>query len=148
MKKYKFKIDGVAYEVELESIQEGKAKVRVNGMDYDVEIPEQSAKTSSPVVRPKKVEQPRATASSPQGAAPRPKAPAGAGSICSPLPGVVQSLRVREGDTVKVGDNLLVIEAMKMENIIEADRDGVVQSIAVREGDSIMEGDVLLTIGE
>ena len=66
----------------------------------------------------------------------------------SPLPGVILDIFVKEGDTVKMGQKLLVLEAMKMENNIEADKAGKVISIMKTKGDAIMEGDVLMIIGE
>jgi len=77
-----------------------------------------------------------------------PSAPKGTGTIKSPLPGVILDLLVKKGDTVKVGQRLLVLEAMKMENNIEADKAGIVVSIAKNKGDSVMEGDILIVIGE
>ena len=74
-------------------------------------------------------------------------APAGSASaLRSPLPGVILDVKVREGDTVKAGQLLMVLEAMKMENNIDAHQAGVVKSVNKRQGDSVLEGDVLLTI--
>jgi len=78
----------------------------------------------------------------------RPEAPKGAGSVRSPLPGVILEELVNEGDEVKLGQRLIVLEAMKMENNIEADRPGKIVSILKHKGDAVMEGDVLLVIGE
>jgi biotin carboxyl carrier protein len=77
-----------------------------------------------------------------------PAAPKGTGSIKSPLPGVILDVYVREGDTVKIGQKLIMLEAMKMENNINADKEGRVASIKVSKGDSVMEGDILIVIGE
>jgi biotin carboxyl carrier protein len=77
-----------------------------------------------------------------------PSAPKGTGSIKSPLPGVILEIFVREGDTVKIGQKLLMLEAMKMENNINADKEGRVVSIKVGKGDNVMEGDILIVIGE
>ena len=71
---------------------------------------------------------------------------AGTESIKAPLPGVVLSIPVKVGDTVKASDTVLVLEAMKMENAIHAGRDGRVSSINVNSGDSVLEGAVLLTL--
>ena len=65
----------------------------------------------------------------------------------SPLPGTVLELRVKEGDPIKEGQTVMILEAMKMENNIDANKSGVVKSIVKRAGDSVMEGDVLITIG-
>ena len=75
-----------------------------------------------------------------------PSAPKGGGTIKSPLPGVVLNVFVKEGDTVSIGQKLLVLEAMKMENNIEADKGGRVVSLKKNKGDSVMEGDVLIVI--
>ena len=72
----------------------------------------------------------------------------GAGAIVSPLPGVILTVKCKEGDAVKQGDVLLVLEAMKMENSIEADRDGHVVKLHVAVNDQVMEGDPLVTLGE
>jgi len=77
-----------------------------------------------------------------------PSAPKGTGSIHSPLPGVILEMFVKEGDIVKMGQKLLMLEAMKMENNIEADKSGTVVSILKGKGDNVMEGDVLIIIGE
>ena len=77
-----------------------------------------------------------------------PSAPKGAGNVKSPLPGVILDIHVRENDSVKIGQKLITLEAMKMENNINADRDGKISLIKVSRGDSVMEGDVLIVIGD
>jgi len=77
-----------------------------------------------------------------------PSGPKGSGTIKSPLPGVILELFVKEGDVVKIGQRVLILEAMKMENNIEADKAGRIISIAKNKGDAVMEGDVLIVIGE
>jgi len=64
------------------------------------------------------------------------------------LPGIILEVLVREGDIVRLGQKLLVLEAMKMENNIDADRPGKVVSVLKQKGDAVMEGDVLMVIGE
>lgn len=148
MNKYTFNIEGTSYEVEIVKIEDGTAQVQVNGREYQVDLPEGAAPSSPSISRPRNVAQPRvATQASAAPQAPRPAAAAAPGGICSPLPGVIKRVMVREGDSVKVGDTLMVLEAMKMENAIESTANGVVQSIKVREGNSVMEGDVLVTVG-
>ncbi len=74
-------------------------------------------------------------------------APTGSGyEVKAPLPGVVLSIPVKVGDTVKASDTVLVLEAMKMENAIHAGRDGRIASVNVNNGDSVLEGAVLITI--
>ena len=128
MKKFKFKINGNQYNAEVVSIEDNIAEIEINGTKYRVEVD----KDMQPVKTPK-------TAS--------PDGPKGAGTIKSPRPGVVLDLFVKVGDNVKIGQRVLILEAMKMENNIEADKAGIVVSIGKNKGESVMEGDVLLTIG-
>lgn len=144
MKEYKFKINGNDYVVQINDIDGDTADVTVNGAEYSVEIQGMETKkapklmqvaaapTSGTTVIPK-IAKPVSTS-------------AGAIAIKSPLPGVILSFAVNEGDMVKVGQRLLVLEAMKMENNIDSDKAGVIKSIVAHKGDSVLEGDVLLTI--
>jgi biotin carboxyl carrier protein len=70
------------------------------------------------------------------------------GSICSPLPGVIKEINVKVGDTVKVGDKLLTLEAMKMENAINSDKAGVITVINVHVGSAVLEGHVLIELSK
>ncbi len=147
MKRFKFTINGNQYETEVLNIEDNIAEIDVNGTKYYVEV----NKDIKPVKTPKLVRTVAvpSTDNVPQVAkTSRPEAPKGAGSVKSPLPGVILEVMVREGDMVKLGQKLLVLEAMKMENNIEADRPGKVLSILKHKGDAVMEGDVLLVIGE
>jgi biotin carboxyl carrier protein len=147
MKKFKFIINGNQYETEVLSIEDNVAEIEVNGTLYKVEVDKTMKSTKTPrLVRPKAIP---STDSHPSVAkTSSPAAPKGAGSIKSPLPGVVLEMFVREGDMVKMGQKLLMLEAMKMENNIEADKAGKIVSILKHKGDSVMEGDVLIIIGE
>ena len=103
------------------------------------------------MTRPK-VEMPKVAASAPQPAptaAPaQAVAPAGNGTpLKAPLPGTITDIKVAVGQQVNVGDVVLILEAMKMQNNIEAEYAGTVTSIIVKPGDTVMEGSVLLTIG-
>ena len=69
-----------------------------------------------------------------------------AGGVKSPLPGVILDIKVKEGDEVKKGQTVIILEAMKMENSINADRDGKVASIKVSKGESVLEGTDLIII--
>ena len=139
MKQYRFKINGRDYEVAVNSVEDGKAAVNVNGVDYEVVV-ESGAETPAapqavPQAAPSVSETPAA-----KPAAPAP-APSGAGrKIVSPLPGVIIDVCVAVGDTVKRGQKLAVIEAMKMENDILAEADGTVTAIYVKKSDSVLEG--------
>lgn len=142
MKEYKYKINGNAYTVGIGDIEDGVAQVEVNGVPYKVELAEK------PVVAMKAPSAPKAGAAPKVAAAPKAAAAGGAGStVKAPLPGVVMSIPVKVGDSVKAIDTVLVLEAMKMENSIHAGKDGVIKSIDVAPGDSVLEGTVLVTLG-
>jgi biotin carboxyl carrier protein len=151
MKKYSLKINGNPYEVKIEDINESStmARVTVNGTKYDVEI---EGGKASVVKKPAVVAAPEATGLSVTPKTPiatKPAAPAAAAAglkVTCPLPGTIISLNVKEGDTVAAGQTLLVLEAMKMENNIDAERGGVVKQVLVQAGATVMEGDVLLVI--
>ena len=154
MNKYQYKVQGVDYDVEIEEVEGNVAKVIVNGIRFDVELKQPINPTSTlkkvRVEAPKPVARPAAPAAAPAAAATPAAAPVATGSgspIKAPLPGTIIDLKVNVGDTVKVGDVLLVLEAMKMQNNIESEFDGTVTSITVKQGDTVMEGSVLLTIG-
>ena len=142
MKAYKFKIGGNQYDVTVNGIEGKIADVTVNGVNYQVELEnEVSPAAAAPV----------AAAAAPAAAAAAPAAapkPAGAGKIIeSPLPGVIISVDVKEGQAVKRGQKVAVIEAMKMENEILAECDGTITAIHVKQGDSVLEGADIVTIG-
>jgi biotin carboxyl carrier protein len=143
MKDYKFTINGNVYNVSINSIEENIANVEVNGTPYKVELDKPAKKQVRPLTRPQKA--PTTPAGEP--VVSRPAAAADPGAIKSPLPGVIVSVDVKVGDTVKRGQKIAVLEAMKMENNILADRDGQVTAISVNKGDSVLEGAPLVTIG-
>ncbi len=153
MNKYQYKVQGVDYDVEIEEVEGNVAKVVVNGVRFDVELKQPINPTSKlkkvHVEAPKAVARPAAPVAAPAAAKPAaPAAAAGTGSaIKAPLPGTIIDIKVNVGDTVKQGDVVLVLEAMKMQNNIESEYAGTVTSIAVKAGESVMEGSVLITIG-
>ena len=151
MNKYQYKVQGVDYDVEIEEVEGNVAKVVVNGIRFDVELKQPINPTSTlkkvRVEAPKPVARPSVAPAAAAAPAPAPAA-AGAGSpIKAPLPGTIIELKVNVGDTVKQGDVVLVLEAMKMQNNIESEYNGAVTSITVKQGETVMEGAVLLTIG-
>ena len=147
MKNFKFTINGTEYDAEIIGIEDNIAEVSVNGVTYSVEIDRkmQTAKTPK-LIRTLAVPSTDSHPSVSKTA--NPSAPKGTGNIKSPLPGVILDIYVREGDNVKIGQKLLMLEAMKMENNINADKEGRVTFIKVAKGDSVMEGDILIVIGE
>ncbi len=146
MKKYKFTIHGNEYDVHIKSVEDNIIELDVNGSAYKVEVDKsiQPAKTPK-LVRARVAPPPE---SSPEEVVSKEATAAPAGKISSPLPGTVINIFVKEGDKVKVGQKLMILEAMKMENNIDSDKDGKVISIPVRPGQSVMEGDTLIEIGE
>ena len=150
MNKYQYKVQGVDYDVEIEEVEGNVAKVNVNGIRFDVEMKQPINPTSTlkkvHIEAPKPVARP-AVAPAAAPAADKPMA-AGTGSpVKAPLPGTVIDIKVNVGDSVKVGDIVLVLEAMKMQNNIESEFEGTVTSITIKPGESVMEGAVLMTIG-
>jgi len=145
MKTYKFKINGKDYDVTIGEAEGKMLQVNVNGADYQVEL--EIAPASAPAA-PAAPAAAAPAAATPAPAAPAaPKAPAGAGEkVNSPLPGVIVEVSVKEGQAVKSGQKVAVLEAMKMENEISAPKDGTITAIHVNKGDSILEGAPIVTI--
>ena len=145
MKEYKLKINGNDYAVTVNEVDGSMAEVEVNGTPFKVEF-EKPIKKSAPVSKPMA---PKATpAGAPEVKVSKPAASAGAGTaVTSPLPGVILEVSVKVGDAVKRGQKVMVLEAMKMENVIESTADGTVTAIKVDKGDSVLEGAPLVIIG-
>ena len=140
MKEYKYKINGNTYKVTIGDIDENIAHVEVNGTPYKVEM----EKAPKVVVKP--VTRPTTPAPAPTQVV-KPAAPStGKSCVKSPLPGVILDIKVNVGDTVKKGQTLIILEAMKMENNINADKDGKITAINVSKGDSVLEGNDLVII--
>lgn len=153
MKQYKYTINGAQFDVTIDSIVASKAKVEVNGIPFEVEMQGSSlVEEALPTVSTEAAAAPAARAATPaaEPAAPAAAAKSGPGAgapVKAPLPGVVTKILVKEGQGVKKGETVLVLEAMKMENNITAEADGTVTGICVSAGDSVMEGTTLITIG-
>lgn len=114
-------------------------KITVNGVSYDVQVEELggSAPVSSASVQTTAPAVTAAPAASPASGEP----------VNSPMPGTIVSVAVSAGQTVKAGDVLVVLEAMKMENEIKAPKDGTIASVNVNKGDAVESGTLLVTIG-
>lgn len=168
MKEYKYKINGNEYSVAIIDLEGDKAAVEVNGVSYQVDIltegytapaPRPAAKPAA-APAPAPAAAPAAPAAAPAAPAPAPQpiapaapaaepaAPAGKGTaVQSPLPGVILDIKVAVGDQVKAGQTVAILEAMKMENNINAECDGVITAIKVAKGDNILEGSDIVIIG-
>ena len=144
MKEYKYRINGNEYAVSINEVCDTTAKVTVNGAEYNVEW--EKPVEEKPVVKVQPVAAKPAAAPAPA-AKPAAPAPAGGYSIKTPLPGVIIDVKVNVGDAVAKGQTVVVLEAMKMENNINADREGTVVSVNVEKGQSIAEGTDIITLG-
>ncbi len=138
MKKFKFKIQGNPYDVEIKDIEDNIAYVEVNGTSYEVEIQKQVVTSKTPTLVRKVVKTPKESANISPGA--------GVKEIKAPLPGNIIQITKKDGDSVKKGDLVLVYEAMKMENKVLAEQDGVIGNMKVTVGDAVLQGDVLFEI--
>lgn len=117
--------------------------ITVNGVAYDVTVEE---KNGGVVSAPKAVDKSAPVASAPVASAPQAATKEGNVAVSAPMPGKILAVKAKEGDSVKAGDVLLVLEAMKMENDIVAPQDGVVASINVKVGDSVESGAKLASL--
>ena len=134
MKEYKYKINGNSYKVTIGDIEDNIAHVEVNGTHYKVEMEKQpKAAPAKPVVRPL----PNSPAA-PTTPVVKPAAQStGKSGVKSPLPGVILDIKVNVGDTVKKGQTIIILEAMKMENSIATDYAGTVKRLLVKEGTTV-----------
>ena len=137
MRRYKFTISGNKYNVEIKSLEENVAEIEVNGTSYRVELGHEI----------KTPQTPKLVRYSPP--AP-PKAPVlntpGLSMIKAPLPGTIISIAVEPGMQIKLEQPVLILEAMKMENNIFAEKTGIVKTVRVAVGDTVMQGDILIEI--
>ena len=159
MKKYQYKVQGVDYEVEIAEVEGKIAKVNVNGIPFEIEMQKPinaakhpalaSTKKAAPVAAPSAAPVAAPVAAAPVTASAATVAvPVGAGApVKAPLPGTITEVKVQVGQQVQVGDVVLVLEAMKMQNNIEAEQAGQITSVLVKQGDTVMEGTLLMTIG-
>ena len=154
-KTLKLEINGKDYAVTINEFSAYEAIVTLNDKTYTVGLKDLGIEQVSDlqprgaiettVVQPSPIasQAPVVTSASvPQ----KPKTATDASSIVAPLPGLILKIHVKTGDTVKAGQNLVVMEAMKMENEVQAPADGTVKSILIKEGDSVIEGDVLIEL--
>jgi biotin carboxyl carrier protein len=138
MKSFKYTINGNVYKVAINRIEDTIADVEVNGTPYKVEMNKPAKKQVVTINRPAQTTTPPPVS--------RPQTSSGAEALRSPLPGIILEILCKAGDTVKKGQKVLVLEAMKMENVINADRDGVIKEVKINKGDSVLEGADLVII--
>lgn len=143
MKLYKYTINGNKYEVEIGDIADNIAAVKVNGEDFKVEMEPEAEPEKKKVVLGK----PAATAAATSDASAADTANVNRdNAVKAPLPGTIVEIKVAVGDEVQAGDTVIVLEAMKMANNLEAEKDGKVTAICVKVGESVMEDDALVVI--
>ncbi|NCA85424.1 MAG: acetyl-CoA carboxylase biotin carboxyl carrier protein subunit [Clostridia bacterium] len=134
MKKFKFKIKGQDYDVEILKFDEDIAHIDVNGTTYDVEVQRTYKQPKTPKLVRQEVQARR------QDSKIKKTITKTAGhDVKIPLPGNIMQVFVKNGDTVKLGDKLVMYEAMKMENIVVAEKDGVIQNLSVQPGDTVLQ---------
>lgn len=160
MAKYEYKVKGVDYVVEIQDIEGNIANVNVNGIPFEVEMkqPVKAGKQKVKLSEERRVKSEEFNSSSSatntssatnESSAPitKPAAAAASGKpVVAPLPGTINEIKVKVGDKVNAGDTVVVLEAMKMQNNIDAETSGTIASINVNKGDAVMEGDTLVTI--
>ncbi|MDP8220573.1 MAG: biotin/lipoyl-containing protein [Candidatus Stygibacter frigidus] len=142
MKKYKLTIDEKEYDTRIVEYESDRVIVKVNGHDYEVNIDTDARKVTQIIRSPKK---------SPDlgvlGSHEKKKVSVSPGTVTSPIPGLVISIKVAEGDTVAKGDTIIILEAMKMESEIASTASGTVKKIFVKEQQSIQEDDPIIEVG-
>lgn len=137
MKKFNFKIRGHKYDVEVLNQENQLIEIEINGTQYKVELEQEAKKVQkTPTLVRARVNTHK----------PTPKAGSGEFKVKCPLPGNIMNIMVKVGDEVKVGDKLLVYEAMKMENVLNAEKAGKISKVLVNVGDTVLQEDVLLEI--
>ena len=160
MAKYQYTVKGVDYEVEIQDIEGNIANVTVNGIPFEVEMkqPVKAGKQKvklggSDVSEERRAEgseerRVKSEESNSSSAAKNSSNASSAGGkpVVAPLPGTINDIKVKVGDKVNAGDTVVILEAMKMQNNIEAETSGTIASINVNKGDAVMEGDTLVTI--
>ena len=155
--KYQYTVKGVDYEVEIQDIEGNIANVTVNGIPFEVEMkqPVKAGKRKVKLSEERRAEESEErrvkseeSNSSSASAASTSSAPTAASGkpVVAPLPGTINEIKVKVGDKVNAGDTVVILEAMKMQNNIEAETSGTITSINVNKGDAVMEGDTLVTI--
>lgn len=140
MKKFEFTINGNKYEVKLKDVEENIAQIEVNGTEYSVEIHREIKKVKTPKLVRSEVR------NKPGEGQIMKKGGDGGYQVLAPLPGSIFKMLVKEGDEVKKGDVLLIMEAMKMENNVMSEKEGTVKLVRVKVGDNVLQNDVLIEL--
>ena len=142
MKKFSFTINGNNYQVDVLGFEENIAHIEVNGTEYNVEVKKDLKIPKTPTLI--RAEPPKPT--SKESKIPRTIIQTTNIAIKAPLPGTIIQVLIKPGDTVVMGQKLLTMEAMKMENNVMAEKDGVVKTVNVKPGDTVAQNDILVEI--
>jgi biotin carboxyl carrier protein len=142
MKKFKFSVNGISYNVEIIDTIDNEIHLEVNGTLYQVAMEKEIKSSKTPILVRAEVPPPTSKEKKIQ------KTPVKTTNtaVKSPLPGIIITVDVKEGEEVKMGQKLLTMEAMKMANNVLAEKDGIVRSIRVKPGDTVLQNDVLFEI--
>ena len=138
MKNFKFKIKGNNYNVKILSHEGNEIQLEVNGTSYSAKMKEEIKKVKTPTL---------VRAASKRPSEPLKVNPSSSKTkIVAPIPGVVLSLDIKVGDTIKVGDRLLVLEAMKMENNIVSEKTGTITAVNVAVGQQVLQNETMIEL--
>ena len=164
MAKYQYKVKGVDYEVEIQDIEGNIANVTVNGIPFEVEMkqPVKAGKqkfrianeatddkggvSSADSTKTTSTGSSASSANAEAAASKKASASAGGKPVVAPLPGTINDIKVKVGDKVSAGDTVVILEAMKMQNSIEAEKDGKVTAIIVKVGQAVLEDEPMVVI--
>ena len=156
MRRYTLNISGKDYVVDVQETDFDQFEVQVGGQSYSVSLTEDQSVggvSAAPAAAPVAAA-PAPAASAPKAAAPKaaaPKKPAGGGgkgALKAPMPGVILEVNVKAGDKVTRGQQVAVLDAMKMHNVIGAPHDGTIAEVCVAAGQNVGHGDVIVTFAE
>ena len=140
MKKYNFEIDGKKFEVEVNLLNSNDAQVKVNDKNFDIKI-------SNNLPEPKKSEPKKSEPKKLEPKIPDQSVQGNPGDLLALMPGKILKVLVSEGQKIKMGEPVIIMESMKMEQTIVSSADGVINSINVKEGETIEVGSVMIVIG-
>tara|TARA_Y100000817_G_C16778388_1_gene509407 strand:+ start:163 stop:600 length:438 start_codon:yes stop_codon:yes gene_type:complete len=144
MKKYNFEIDGKKFEVEVNLKNSDVAEVKVNNKNFDIKISGHSPEAKKPEAQKPEAKKPEAQ--KPEAQKPEQSEQSNPGDLLALMPGKIIKVLVSEGQKIKMGEPVIIMESMKMEQTIVSSADGVIESLNVSEGETIEVGSVMLVI--
>ena len=142
MRKYQLKLNGQDYSVDLRDLSADEAVLEINGKEYRVAI----SSVSEVIPEGAMLRSTLPPVTAPASAAKSKSSDVSAGSVLAPIPGSIMEVYVQVGDKIKAGQPLFKMEAMKMENEINARLDGIISTVSISAGDTVNQGDELIII--